>query len=170
DASRSQSYFRGVHVQPLLGCAKPLQAGNLGVQVDVLPLGVESGCLQLVDAAEEMVDKTRHAPIPVRVVAPVVGGENGRYGDSFDPFAICEEVWIVRRVDGGGKIVVLKFRVVTNGQEFESRIPSAPQECVDWLRGDEYHASHLAAPLHLLQRHRMRDEGFLHLEPHAAKD
>ena len=93
-----------------LGCSKPLQAGNLGVQIDVFPFGVKSGCLQFVDAAEEIFDKTCHSLISDGVCSPIVGGENGWHGDGFDPFSICKEVWIICRVDGGGKVIVLKFR------------------------------------------------------------
>src|SRR5205823_2304326 len=124
-ASRSHAYFRDVYLQPLLSCPKSLQARNLRVQIDVLPLGVESGCLQFVDAVEESFDKARDSPIPISVITPIVGGENGRYGDGLDPLAICKQVWIIGRVDGGRKIVVLKFRVVTEGQEFKPRLPTA---------------------------------------------
>ena len=74
---------RGLSVQPLLGRRKALQARHLRVQVDVLPLGVETRPLQLTQPAEQVVRQPGDALVAIRRLRPVERCQDRRNRDGW---------------------------------------------------------------------------------------
>src|SRR5436190_378976 len=83
-ASWPHAQFWRTRVKPLLCGAETCQARDLGSEIDVLPLGVESGRMKLALAIEQTVDKTRHAPIAVGFRIPVISNQDGRRRNRVD--------------------------------------------------------------------------------------
>ena len=50
-------------IKPFLRWLEALETRHLGEQVDLLPLRIEAGGLQSVEAAEQVIDEARHAPV-----------------------------------------------------------------------------------------------------------
>ena len=101
--------------------------------------------MEFIHPAEEIVDKARNAPIPIRVRAPIVRGEDGGYGNGGDSLPLGDEVWIIRGVKIRGKIIVLELRAILDGQKLVPNVPPAFQESVDRLRRYENYAGNFSA-------------------------
>jgi hypothetical protein len=61
--------------------------------------------LEFIHSADEIVNKTCNAPIPVRIGTPVICSEDCRYSNRGDPLSLGDEVWIVGDVEIRGKIL-----------------------------------------------------------------
>src|SRR5205085_8913173 len=83
-ASWPHTQFYRIGVDPSLGGAETCQTRDLGSEIDVLPLGVESSLMELALAVEQSIDKTRYAPIAVGLCIPVVRNQNGRRRNRID--------------------------------------------------------------------------------------
>src|SRR6195256_3213926 len=156
-------------IKPLLGGLKTLQAGDSRGQMDVLPFWIEAGRLQLVRPTEKFIDKARNTMIARRAGAPVKRGENRGHRDGGDPLALGDKVRIIRWLKIRGEIVILEFRTVFDGQEFETWLPFSLHERVDRLRSHKDDAGNLST-LHLLQRYGVRNKHLLDVNAEAAEN
>src|SRR4051794_9339197 len=96
--SRPRRFARRT-IKPVLRWPESPEAGCRGAQVDLLPLGVEAGGLQLLEMTEEIVDEAREASIMVGPLRPVVGRKYGRHGDGCDLRVPWHQTGIIGRLD-----------------------------------------------------------------------
>src|SRR5262249_16400675 len=74
----------GVLVKPFLGRWEALQARDIGVQVDVLPLRVKPGALQRGKTVEQIVGQAGDPLVAIRGTIPVECRKDGRHGYGLD--------------------------------------------------------------------------------------
>ena len=86
-------------IKPFLRWPEALETRHLGAQVDLLPLRIEAGGLQSLEATEQVIYEARHAPVSVGLLRPVVGHKDGGDGDHRDPLTLRHQARIIRRVD-----------------------------------------------------------------------
>ena len=156
-------------IKPLLGGLKTLQAGDSCGQIDVLPFWIEAGRLQLVHPTEKFIDKACNTMMARRAGAPVKRGENRRHRDGGDPLALGDKVGIIRWLQIRGEIVILEFRTVLDGQEFETWLPFSLHERVDRLRSHKHDPGNLPA-LQLLERYGVRNKHLFDVDAEAAEN
>ncbi len=69
--------FRPADDQAFLRWPEALETRHLGAQVDLLPLRIEAGGLQSLEATEQVIYEARHAPVSVGLFRSLFGTKLG---------------------------------------------------------------------------------------------
>src|SRR5262245_9548489 len=104
-------------VEPFLRGRKAGKTGHCGAEIDRLPFRIESGDVQRVDAAEQVVGETRDSLVAVGADGPIVRDKSGRHRDGGDPLTGLYQGGVLPGLELSRQVIILEPSIIGHWQE-----------------------------------------------------